>query len=113
MLTENLASRGRGLKGRMYLAGWVQSTDVTVGGISATVQTAINAMGTAWMNALNAQSLTPCVAQAPRNAYIGYTGTSHAARGSAGPPPVGTHVAVTSYVCRDLVWDTQRRRIQP
>jgi hypothetical protein len=113
-MTENIASRGKGLKGRVFLGGWVQGADVTTGGISTAVQTAINAFGTAITAALNASTpqLTPCVAQAARYAYIGYTGTTHQARGNAGPPPVGTHVTVNSYVCRDLVWDTQRRRVQ-
>jgi hypothetical protein len=110
VLTEQIQGRGRGMKGRMYLGGWVQSVDVTTGGISTAVQTAINAMGTAWMSALSGQGLTACVAQAPRAAYLGYTGTSHPARGAPGN---GTHIPVTAYVCRDLIWDTQRRRIQP
>ena len=110
VLTENVASRGRGIKGRVYLGGWIQDADVTIGGISPAVQTLINALGTAWFNALNAQSLTPAVAQAPRAAYLGYTGTSHPARGTPGN---GTHIAVSSYTCRDLTWDTQRRRVQP
>jgi len=105
VMTENIAARGRGLKGRIYLGGWVQSADVTTGGISGAVQTAINNMGTDWISALQAQSLTPCVAQPPRAAYLGYTGTSHPARGAG-------IIAVTSYVCRDLIWDTQRRRVQ-
>ena len=106
VLTENLNIRGRGAKGRVYLAGWVQSADVTTGGISTTVQTAINTMGTSWLNAINTNGLTACVAQLARQQYMGYTGTTHPAR------PAG-HPNVTNYVCRDLVWDTQRRRIQP
>lgn len=106
VLTENLNVRGRGAKGRFYLSGWVQSADVTTGGISTTVQTAINTMGTAWLNAINTNGLTACIAQLHRQQYMGYTGTVHADR----PPG---HPNVTSYVCRDLVWDTQRRRIQP
>ena len=109
VLTENVTARGRGLKGRQYLGGWVQSPDVTTGGISTVVQTAINAYGTALINALNGQGMTAAVAQAPRAAYLGFTGASHPARGSAGN---GTFVAVSSYTCRDLVFDTQRRRVQ-
>jgi hypothetical protein len=105
VLTENIAARGRGAKGRVFLGGWAQNADVTVGGISTTVQTALGALGTAWANALTAQSLTPCVAQVARQQYQGVTGTIHAARGA-------THTNVTSYTCRDLIWDTQRRRVQ-
>jgi hypothetical protein len=116
VMTASIASRGRGMKGRTYLGGWVQSADVTTGGISATVQTAINTFGTGIISVLNAQSLTASLAQAPRNAYMGVTGTSHVARGTpaaGGNPPQGTHVTVLSWYCRDLIWDTQRRRVQP
>lgn len=116
VMTENINARGRGAKGRIFLGGFVQSTDITVGGISGTVQTAINTMGAAWISALSAQSLTPAVAKPPRYAYMGFTGTAHAQRGtpgSGGTPGIGSAVPVTSYVCRDLIWDTQRRRVQP
>ena len=106
VLTENLNIRGRGAKGRVYLSGWVQSADVTTGGISSTVQTAINAMGTAWLNAINTNGMTACLAQLARQQYMSWTGRTVPAR------PMG-HPSITSYVCRDLVWDTQRRRIQP
>jgi hypothetical protein len=105
VLTENIAARGRGAKGRVFLGGWAQNADVTVGGISGTVQTALNALGTAWANALSGQSLTPCVAQVARQQYQGVTGTVHAQRNAG-------HVNVSSYTCRDLIWDTQRRRVQ-
>jgi hypothetical protein len=105
VLTENVAQRGRGVKGRVYLGGWVQSADVTPGAISGTVQTAVNTFGTALFNAISAASLAPCLAQVARNAYIGYSGTSH-------PQRTATHVLITNYVCRDTIWDTQRRRAQ-
>lgn len=105
VLTENVAARGRGIKGRVFLGGWAQNADVTTGGISGTVQTALNALGTAWANALTAQSLTPCVAQVARQQYQGVTGTVHAQRAAS-------HVNVSTYTCRDTVWDTQRRRVQ-
>lgn len=106
VLTENLNIRGRGAKGRLYLGGWSQNADVTTGGISSTVQTALNTMGTAWLSAISTNGMTPCVNQPPRAQYMGYTGTTHPAR-------VAGHPTVTAYVCRDLVWDTQRRRVQP
>jgi hypothetical protein len=105
VMTENLAIRGRGAKGRLFLGGWAQSADVTTGAISSAVQTAINAMGTAWLSALNTNIGQACINQAPRQQYIGFTGTTHPAR------PAG-HPSVTAYTCRDLVWDTQRRRVQ-
>jgi hypothetical protein len=105
VLTENILQRGRGAKGRVFLGGWAQNADVTIGGISTVVQTALNAFGTAVFNAITAQSLTPCVAQVARQQYQGVTGTVHPQRNP-------NHVNVTSYTCRDLVWDTQRRRVQ-
>lgn len=105
VLTENVAQRGRGAKGRIYLGGFATNADAGAGLISAAAQTAINAFGTALANAINAQSLTPCVAQVHRAQYQGVTGTIHAER-------LATHVTVTSYTCQNLVWDTQRRRVQ-
>lgn len=113
VLTEQIASRGRGMKGRIFLGGFATNADAGGGVISNTAQTGLNAFCTALFNAITAQTLTPCVAQPARQQYLGVTGTLHSARGSAGPPPVGTHVNLTAYVLRDLVWDTQRRRIQP
>jgi hypothetical protein len=106
VMTENVNQRGRGSKGRVYLGGWIVTADAGAGLATAAAQTAINNFGTAVANAINAQTLTPCVAQPARQQYQGVTGTVHPARGAS-------HVAVTSYVCRDLIWDTQRRRIQP
>jgi hypothetical protein len=103
VLTENVNIRGRGAKGRMYVSGWVTSADVTTGGINPAVQTALNGWGSDIMSALNAQSLTPCVAQVARQAYTGLTGTNHPARN----PSFAT---ITSITCNDLNWDTQRRR---
>lgn len=103
VLTENVNIRGRGAKGRMYLAGWSIDADGTGGSMTAATQTALNAFGTALFNALTTNQLTPCVAKPARQAYIGLTGTSHLAR-SAG------FATVTSYTCKDLEWDTQRRR---
>jgi hypothetical protein len=105
VMTENINIRGKGLKGRCYLGGWSTAADAGGGVIAAAAQTAVNNFGTAILNALNAQSLTPCVAQIARQQYQGITGTIHQAR------PMG-HPTVLGYVCRDLVWDTQRRRVQ-
>lgn len=112
VITEQIASRGRGLKGRIYLGGFATNADAGGGVISAAAQTGLNAFCTALFNAISGQSLTPCLAQPARYQYQGVTGTVHPARGSVGPPPTGTHVNINSYVLRDLVWDTQRRRIQ-
>lgn len=103
VLSEQIAARGKGLKGRIYLAGWTVAADGGVGMITAAAQTAVNAFGTDLMSAISGQSLVPCVAQVARQQYQGITGTVHPARGAG-------HVNVTSYVCKDLEWDSQRRR---
>lgn len=103
VVTENINGRGKGLKGRFYLGGFVVSEGSGTGGISVAAQTAINAFGTAIFNAITAQSLTPCVAQVARQDYVSLTGATIPAR-QAG------FVAVNSYTCRDLNFDTQRRR---
>lgn len=105
VMTENIVARGRGLKGRVFLGGWATNADAGAGAIAAATQTAINAFGTAVQNAINAQSLVPCVAQVARQQYQGITGTVHGARSAS-------HVNVSSYICQDLVWDAQRRRAQ-
>lgn len=106
VLTENIASRGKGLKGRVYLGGWSTNADAGGGQIAGVVQTAVTAFGTAVLNAINGQNLLPCVAQPHRQQYTGITGTVHADRPA-------NHVQVNSYVCRDVIWDSQRRRAQP
>lgn len=103
VLTENIAARGRGAKGRIFLPGWTVAADAGNGMINQTVSDALDAFGIALAGAISAQNLTPCLAQVARQAYIGLTGTQHNARGA-------THVTVESYTCRDLEWDTQRRR---
>lgn len=105
VLTENIAARGKGLKGRVFLGGWATNADAGSGLILGAVQTAINAFGTAVFNAISTQTLVPCVPQPARQQYQGLTGTVHAARGAS-------HVNVTTYTCANLIWDTQRRRVQ-
>lgn len=102
-LTKNVAARGRGAKGRAYLVGWVVGASDTNGSITTAVQTAVNAYGTAVMNALNAQGLTPCVPKVARQQYTGLTGTIHPSRGA-------DKVAITSMTCVNLTWDSQRKR---
>jgi hypothetical protein len=110
VMTEDVNIRGRGSKGRIYLGGWATNADAAGGQITAATQTAVDNFGTAVLNALNTNSLTPALAQPPRANYMGVTGTVHPARGEA---PNGTHATVTAYVCSNLRWDSQRRLGQP
>ena len=102
-LTEQIAARGKGLKGRLYLAGWTVAADGGTGAITAAAQTAVNQFGSDLLAAISGQSLVPCIAQVARAQYQGITGTVHPARSAS-------HVTVTSFICKDLEWDTQRRR---
>jgi hypothetical protein len=105
VLTEQVNVRGRGAKGRMYIPNWATNADAGAGVATAATQTALNAFGTALFNALTGAALTPCVPKPARAEYIGVAGTHHL-------PRAATSVAVTAYVCQDIVWDTQRRRVQ-
>src|SRR5215469_1213404 len=44
VLTENVAMRGRGAKGRLYIPNWATNADAGNGSAIAAVQTAMNAM---------------------------------------------------------------------
>lgn len=105
VLTENVNIRGRGAKGRIYLAGFTDAAGDPQGEIATAAQTAVNAFGTAVAAAISAQNLTPAVAKVARQDYTGLTGTAHP------PRPVGW-AEVSSYTCRDLNFDSQRRRGQ-
>lgn len=103
VLTETILARGRGWKGRMYIGGFCVAADAGGGIMTAATQTGMNGFGTALLNAINGQSLTPCVAQVARQQYVGLDGTVHPSRSAS-------FIQVSGYVCRDLQWDTQRRR---
>lgn len=103
VLTAQIAARGKGLKGRSYWSGWTTAADAGSGQIAVAAQTAMNSFGADLFAAITARSLTPCVAQVARQAYTSLTGAEILARAD-------NHVNVSSYTCRDLFWDTQRRR---
>jgi hypothetical protein len=103
VLTEHVNLRGRGLSGRMYWSGWTELANAGAGQITPAAQTAMNGFGSALFAAIQANTLTPAVAQVERANYISLTGANIPHR-AAGP------IDVTSYTCRDLFWDTQRRR---
>ena len=106
VLTKRTAKAGRGFRGRMYIPGWAQNADVGDGTIAPAVQTALNLWCTDILAAYTANGLTPCIGQALRQEHFGTTGTLIPVR------PAGT-VPITSLTCRNLSWDTQRRRGLP
>jgi hypothetical protein len=103
VLTEDVQKRGRGLKGRIYLGGWSNTADAGNGVISAGASGAATGFATALFAAVSGAGLTPCVAELPRQAYTGLTGTTHQQRAADHPP-------VSTYRLRNNEWDTQRRR---
>jgi hypothetical protein len=103
VLTEQTTMRGKGMKGRMFISGFVDSAAGANGAISPAGVAAVTGFGTALFAAIQAQSLTPCVAQVARQPYIGLTGTQHANR-------IAGNVTVGSYLVRNNEFDTQRRR---
>jgi len=105
VLTEQVNMRGRGAKGRMYIPNWATNADAGGGVMAAGVQTGLNAFGTSLLGAIQGIALTPAVAKPERLEYIGVTGTHHFHRPAA-------PVQVSAYVCQDIIWDTQRRRVQ-
>ena len=106
VLTKNLNVRGRGAKGRAYLAGWATNADGGGGTAIGAAVTAVTAFGTGVFNAIQAAGFTPAQAKPARAHYLGVTGTEHLARAQ-------NYATVSNYVCRDNIFDSQRRRIQP
>jgi hypothetical protein len=103
VLTEQIQTRGRGMKGRVFIGGWDTSADAGAGLIDSTVGGLVTSFGQDVFTAISNEQLQPCVAQVARRQYQGLTGTVHAARNA-------NHVLISSYALRDLNWDTQRRR---
>jgi hypothetical protein len=102
-VTLRTANAGRSFRGRVYLPGF-DSTAMAAGGVAA-AGTVTNAAGfvTAVQTALTASSIALAIAQPARNAYTSPKGTFHAARAAAA-------AVVTSIVCRNNIFDHQRRR---
>lgn len=105
VITESIATRGKGMKGRIFLGGWATNADGGNGVIATALMTGLTSFGSSLFSAISGQSLTPCVAQVARQQYAGITGTVHPAR-------TANHVNVTTYAPRDNLWDSQRRRGQ-
>jgi len=102
-VTENTITRGRGARGRFFLMGFGSSAQGAGGTIATTTQTAVNALGSAWQSGLRGLNIIPSVAKPHRQEYTGLSGALH-------PERPARLDEVTAYVCRDLNWDTQRRR---
>ena len=66
VMTEQVNTRGKGLKGRVYLSGWDESAGSGVGIIDPAVVSAVTNFGLAVFNAITAEGLIPVVAQVAR-----------------------------------------------
>jgi hypothetical protein len=98
-ITLRTASAGPRFRGRVYLPGFTEGDNVAGGITNSATSTPAVAFVAAIQAALVAQSLNLGVIHRP----------------TADPLPVsaGFITTVTSIVCRDLIWDTQRRRAVP
>lgn len=102
-LTKRTALIGVANRGRMFFPGFATNALGAGNVIAAATVTALNNWAATISGALQAQGYTHVIGQPARQAYMGSTGTSHPARAA-------TSVAVTSVICRDNHWDSQRRR---
>lgn len=108
VVTLRTGQAGQAGRGRIYYPGWASSADVGNGVASAAAQGAASSFTNSLSTSM-AQSgiaLIFSIAHPARNGYTGKTGTVHPAR-AAGTVPI------TTILCENGVWDTQRRRAEP
>lgn len=98
-ITLRTAQAGRSYRGRVYLPGYVEQSS-TVGGV---VLPASIAPSVAFVAAVQSALVTSGM----------QLGVLSRPAPDATPPRAGFITQVTSIVCRDAVWDTQRRRAVP
>lgn len=106
VVTLRTALAGRANRGRVYLVGFDSGTLVAAtGSASAGTLTDATSFITEVQTALGASGITLAIKHPARAAYTGKRGAAIPAR-SAGMVPV------TEIVCRDAIFDSQRRRNQ-
>lgn len=103
VITERTAKAGPQNRGRIYVPGWATNAMGAGNVVAAAAVTALGNWAQTIPTALAAQGYTLVIGQPARAAYVGSTGTSHAARAATSQP-------VTSLLVRDNHWDSQRRR---
>jgi hypothetical protein len=96
--------RGPSNRGRMYITGYGNDSVSSGNLISPTTVTDTAAWANNIKSVLAAQSLTWCIGQRDRAAYLGSTGTQHPARAA------NANIDIQSAIVRDNHWDSQRRR---
>ncbi len=102
-LTLRTAKTGPAYRGRIYIPGLATNAIGAAGVVLAATVTALSNFGGAIPGLLSGQGITMAIGQPARAAYTGSTGTFHAARVAQSTP-------VTSVLCRDNHFDSQRRR---
>ena len=106
VLTVNIAARGRGAKGRLYLPGWAVNADAGNGQAIDAVRIAMDGLGQDWLSELTTLGIPGALPQPARQEYRGLTGAVHPARAAGS-------TSIVSLVCENTEWDTQRRRGLP
>lgn len=101
--TLRTALAGKSNRGRIFITGFDSLQTSTANVVAAGCVTALSNWAATLLTAFAAQGYTLVIGQKARAAYTGSTGTFHPAR------PAGS-VQVTSALCRDNHWDSQRRR---
>jgi len=102
-VTLRTAKAGPSNRGRVYIPGYAEGTTVAGNMVAASVVSGAGTWVNGFISIFAGQGLTMVIGQKARQAYTGATGTPHPARAA------GSEV-VTSAVCRDNHWDSQRRR---
>lgn len=95
---------GRSYRGRMYWGGFAESANSVTGTMGAATKARFDAFCAGFISAANVSGLTLGVAHRP-TAFDEITGLPIS-------PGLGFTTPVTSVVCRDVNWDSQRRRVQ-
>lgn len=96
-ITLRTARAGASFRGRVYLPGWAESLNAA-GGTAVGTAVAVTFISNIKTN-LTSSGLDLGVLSRPDPDRV--------------PPSLGFITPVTSVVCRDAVWDTQRRRAVP
>jgi hypothetical protein len=100
--TLRTARAGKKYRGRMFWGGFAESANGSDNHMTPAAKTAFDAFAVGFIGAYNVASLQLAVAHRP-TIFDPDTGIP-------APPGEGFSTPVTQVVCRDNVWDNQRRR---
>jgi len=102
VITVKTGLAGRKYRGRMYWAGFAESANGATGHMTAACKAALDAFAAGFMAAANVSGLQIGVAHRP-TAFDEVTGLPIS-------PGLGFTTPAVQFLCRDDIWDTQRRR---